>query len=93
MISVNSCMQNKSFQRFGAKDVMPLLKSLKTQPSPIGCNCNKSPITITLTSEPHCPSTATHLFTNNKSVDKHNKKVIDELNTQKVTVRAFDDHR
>jgi hypothetical protein len=41
--------QNNSFQRFGAKDVMPLLKSLKTQPSPIGCNCNKSPITITLT--------------------------------------------
>ena len=45
---------------------------------------------IVNSSEPHYPSTATHLFTNNNSVDKHNKKVIDGLNTQKVTVRAFD---
>ena len=40
-------------------------------------------------SDPHYPSTATHLFTNNNYVDKFNKRHIDGLKTQKVVVKAF----
>ena len=36
------------------------------------------------------PSGATHLFISNKLVDDHNKEIIRNLQTQKVTIKAFD---
>ena len=40
--------------------------------------------------DPNYPSTVTHLFTNNNSVDTFNKNFIDGIKTQKVKVKAFD---
>jgi hypothetical protein len=42
--SFNSCIQNKSFQRFGARDAIPLVMSSNIQPSKTGFNWKKSPI-------------------------------------------------